>query len=49
MTFNLGLQLEATGGTTDGQDILLAMIDQQLQLIEGARQLGPQEQQSLVA
>lgn len=27
MTFNLGLQLEAVGGTTDGHDALLAMID----------------------
>jgi len=27
MTFNLGLQLEAVGGTTDGHEALLAMID----------------------
>jgi AcrR family transcriptional regulator len=37
MTFNLGLQLEAIGGTTDGHEALLAMIDRQLQLAEGAR------------
>lgn len=37
MTFNLVLQLEAIGGTTDGHEALLAMIDQQLQLAEGAR------------
>jgi AcrR family transcriptional regulator len=37
MTFNLGLQLEAIGGTTHGHEALLAMIDQQLQLVEGSR------------
>ena len=37
MTFNLGLQLEAIGGTTDGHEALLAMIDQQLQLAENAK------------
>lgn len=36
MTFNLGLQLEAIGGTADGHEALLAMIDQRLQLAEDA-------------
>jgi hypothetical protein len=34
MTFNLGLQLEAIGGTTDGHDALLTMIDNHLQHLE---------------
>lgn len=38
MTFNLGLHLESIGGTTDGHDALLAMIDRQLQLAESAKQ-----------
>jgi AcrR family transcriptional regulator len=34
MTFNLGLQLEAVGGITDGHDALLTMIDNHLQHLE---------------
>jgi AcrR family transcriptional regulator len=41
MTFNLGLQLEAIGGTREGHDALLAMIDQQLQQAEHTKQPCP--------
>jgi hypothetical protein len=37
MTFNLGLQLEAIGGTTDGHQALLTMIDRWLQVLEANR------------
>jgi AcrR family transcriptional regulator len=33
-TFNLGLQIEAVGGTTDGHQALLTMIDNHLQHLE---------------
>lgn len=34
LTFNLGLQLEAVGGITDGHDALLTMIDNHLRHLE---------------
>lgn len=39
-TFNLGLQIEAIGGTTDGHAALLAMIDGWLQSLEADRPTG---------
>ena len=40
LTFNLGLQVEAIGGTTDGHAALLAMIDGWLQSLEADRPTG---------
>ena len=41
MTFNLGLQLEAVGGITDGHDTLLTMIDNHLQHLENNKPNRP--------
>lgn len=41
LTFNLGLQLEAIGGTTDGHNALLTMIDNVLQHLENNKPNRP--------
>ena len=41
MTFNLGLQLEAVGGITDGHDALLTLIDNHLQRLEQTKHSRP--------